>query len=122
MLFLKLTYVLLIVVMAVATVLENVKGTPFVQQSIYGSWWFSLLWALLVALAFAYFLKRHVRRWSLLLLHAAMVVMLLGALLTHLTAYQGIVHLRVLAPTRQPTMSRASSSWTDRALSTPRSR
>lgn len=88
MLFLKLTYVLLIVVMAVATVLENVKGTPFVQQSIYGSWWFSLLWALLVALAFAYFLKRHVRRWSLLLLHAAMGVMLLGALLTHLTAYQ----------------------------------
>ena len=101
MLFLKLTYVLLIVVMAVATVLENVKGTPFVQQSIYGSWWFSLLWALLVALAFAYFLKRHVRRWSLLLLHAAMGVMLLGALLTHLTAYQGTVHLRGDQPSNE---------------------
>ena len=85
-------YVLLIVVMAAATIIENIKGTPFVQQSIYGSWWFSLLWALLVALAIAYLLKRHVRRWNILLLHAAMVVMLLGALLTHLMAYQGVVH------------------------------
>ena len=87
-------YVLLIVVMAAATIIENIKGTPFVKQSIYGSWWFSLLWALLVAFAIAYLLKRHVRRWNILLLHAAMVVMLFGALLTHLTAYQGVIHLR----------------------------
>lgn len=98
---LEIIYVLLIVVMAAATVIENVKGTLFVRQNVYGSWWFMALWALLAALAIAYILKRHVHRWNILLLHAAMVVMLLGALLTHLTAYQGIVHLRGDQPSNE---------------------
>lgn len=98
---LEIIYVLLIVVMAAATVIEKVKGTLFVQQSVYGSWWFMALWALLAVLAIAYILKRHVHRWNILLLHAAMVVMLLGALLTHLTAYQGIVHLRGDQPSNE---------------------
>lgn len=109
-------YVLLIVVMAAATIIENIKGTPFVQQSIYGSWWFSLLWALLVALAIAYLLKRHVRRWNILLLHAAMVVMLLGALLTHLTAYQGVVHLRGDQPSNEVEEMTSMTETTHRTL------
>lgn len=109
-------YVLLIVVMAAATIIENIKGTPFVQQSIYGSWWFSLLWALLVALAIAYLLKRHVRRWNILLLHAAMVVMLLGALLTHLMAYQGVVHLRGDQPSNEVEEMTSMTETTHRTL------
>lgn len=109
-------YVLLIVVMAAATIIENIKGTPFVQQSIYGSWWFSLLWALLVALAIAYLLKHHVRRWNILLLHAAMVVMLLGALLTHLTAYQGVVHLRGDQPSNEVEEMTSMTETTHRTL------
>ncbi len=107
---------LLIVVMAAATIIENIKGTPFVQQSIYGSWWFSLLWALLVALAIAYLLKRHVRRWNILLLHAAMAVMLFGALLTHLTAYQGIVHLRGDQPSNEVEEMTSMTETTHRTL------
>jgi hypothetical protein len=102
--------------MAAATIIENIKGTPFVQHSIYGSWWFSLLWALLVALAIAYLLKRHVRRWNILLLHAAMAVMLLGALLTHLTSYQGIVHLRGDQPSNEVEEMTSMTETTRRTL------
>ncbi len=113
---LEIIYVLLIVVMAAATVIENVKGTLFVQQSVYGSWWFMALWALLAALAIAYILKRHVHRWNILLLHAAMVVMLLGALLTHLTAYQGIVHLRGDQPSNEVEQMTSMTETTRRTL------
>lgn len=102
--------------MAAATIIENIKGTPFVQHSIYGSWWFTLLWALLVALAIAYLLKRHVRRWNILLLHAAMAVMLFGALLTHLTAYQGIVHLRGDQPSNEVEEMTSMTETTRRSL------
>lgn len=113
---LEIIYVLLIVVMAAATVIENVKGTLFVQQSVYRSWWFMALWALLAALAIAYILKRHVHRWNILLLHAAMVVMLLGALLTHLTAYQGIVHLRGDQPSNEVEQMTSMTETTRRTL------
>lgn len=113
---LEIIYVLLIVVMAAATVIENVKGTLFVRQSVYGSWWFMALWALLAALAIAYILKRHVHRWNILLLHAAMVVMLLGALLTHLTAYQGIVHLRGDQPSNEVEQMTSMTETTRRIL------
>ena len=33
-------YVAVLVVMAVATLVENATSTPYVQQHIYGTWWF----------------------------------------------------------------------------------
>ena len=88
-------YVLLILVMAMATVIEKYKGTPFVVSSIYGSWWFSVLWAMLVAVGLVYIIQSKLRKWNIVLLHLSFVVILLGALLTHLTSYQGAVHLRL---------------------------
>jgi len=41
-------YALLCVIMAAATFIENSYGTEFVQNHIYGSWWFYLLWAVAV--------------------------------------------------------------------------
>ncbi len=90
-----LLYVVVIVVMAVTTIVEKYQGTQHVATYWYGSWWFSALWALLTAVAIAYFLKRRVRRLSAVVLHLSFVVILLGALLTHLTARQGIIHLRL---------------------------
>ena len=92
---------LLAVIMAVATIVEHAKGTPFVHAEIYGSWWFCALWAALVAVAIAYIVRSGVRRWSVWLIHASMVLMLAGALVTHLTAFQGIVYLRGDQPSNQ---------------------
>ena len=89
-----ITYILIVAAMATATWVEHLRGTDYVAQYFYGAWWFTLLWALLSALGIAWIIKRRVRRWSTLLLHAAFIVILFGALLTRLTASRGVVHLR----------------------------
>ncbi|MDD5822024.1 MAG: hypothetical protein PUD23_08250 [Prevotella sp.] len=66
-------YLLLIVVMAAATVVEHCTSTPFVSEHIYGAWWFTLLWALLATGGIAYIVKRHVRKWNILLLHLSLL-------------------------------------------------
>ena len=87
-------YAMVIFVMAMATFMEKTKGTPYVLNNVYGSWWFSSLWALLAISGIVYIVRRKLKKVSLLLLHLSFVVILIGALLTHLTAWQGIVHLR----------------------------
>lgn len=81
--------------MAAATFVEKFRGTEFVHASVYGSWWFVGLWAVLALLAVAYFVGRRVRRASVVLLHLSFAVILAGALLTHVTSWQGAVRLRV---------------------------
>lgn len=87
-------YMIVVVVMAAATIVEKYQGTSYVSEYIYGAWWFSALWALLTAVAVFYFIRRRVRRPSVVALHLSFVVILAGALLTHLTARRGAVHLR----------------------------
>ena len=87
-------YIVVIAVMAIATIIEKYHGTQYVSENIYGSWWFAMLWGILTASAIIYFLKRKVRRLSVVTLHLSFVLILAGALLTHLTARQGTIHLR----------------------------
>lgn len=94
-------YIVVVVVMAAATIVEKNQGTEYVGDNIYGAWWFSVLWALLAAITLFYFIKHRVRRPSVVALHLSFVVILLGALLTHLTARQGIVLLRQGVMTNQ---------------------
>ena len=88
------SYILVIVAMAAATVIEKHEGTDFVMAHIYGAWWFTLLWAVLAAAGIAWIAWRRVRRPSTLALHAALLLILAGALLTSTTAERGMVHLR----------------------------
>ena len=98
-------YIVLLAVMGAATFVEKVKGTEYVGSHIYGSWWFVLLWALLTAFGILWFVKSKVRRWPVVTLHLSLVMILLGALLTHLTAEKGVVHLRIGQPTRHYIMT-----------------
>lgn len=91
---LVLLYVMVIIVMATATIIEKYKGTAYVGEYWYGSWWFSVLWALLAAAGITWFVKRRVRKVFAVVLHLSFIVILAGALLTHLTARQGMLHLR----------------------------
>ena len=88
-------YILLLVVMAAATVVEARYGTPFAHKHVYGAWWFSLLWALLAVAGICWIVKRRMRRASLLLLHASLALILLGAFITHVSAQRGTIHLRL---------------------------
>ncbi len=84
--------------MATATIAERNHGTDYVHAHYYGAWWFVLLWAVMAALGVFYITRRKVKAASTLLLHLSFVVILAGALLTHLTASRGMVHLRIGEP------------------------
>ena len=88
-------YILIVVVLGAITFVEHSYGRDFALQHCYGAWWFSLLWALLTAFGVAYIIRQRMRRWPVVLLHASFVVILAGALLTHLTSRQGVIHLRM---------------------------
>ena len=68
--------------MAAATIIEHYLGSSFVSRHIYGSWWFSAAWAVMVALAAAWIARRKVRLPSVLTLHLSFAVILAGALLS----------------------------------------
>lgn len=89
-------YIALIVAMAVATFIGQgeTDSISLQTEAVYGTWWFVVLWAILAVSGIAYFVHRRVRRIGTVLLHFAFVVILAGALVTHLTARRGIVHLR----------------------------
>ena len=103
-------YILLVVCIGFATVVEKYRGTAFVGEHIYGAWWFSALWAVLTVASLAYIMKQHLyKRMAVMLLHLSFVVILVGALVTHLTAQRDTIHLRVgipyhLTPTSQITL------------------
>lgn len=92
-------YILLVVCIGFATVVEKYRGTAFVGEHIYGVWWFSALWAVLTVASLAYIMKQHLyKRMAVMLLHLSFVVILVGALVTHLTAQRDTIHLRVGIP------------------------
>ena len=92
-------YILIIVCIGFATVVEKYRGTAFVGEHIYGAWWFSALWAVLTVASLAYIMKQHLyKRMAVMLLHLSFVVILVGALVTHLTVQRDTIHLRVGIP------------------------
>ena len=87
-------YIIIIVSLGSATIIEKYHGSEYVSTHIYGSWWMIVLWAVLVALSIFYILWRRVKRLSMMTLHLSFIVILAGALLTHLTSKSGMIHLR----------------------------
>lgn len=92
-------YILVLVCMAAATIVEKSQGTDYAHVHYYGAWWFILIWAVLAALGAFYIIKRKVKCASTLALHLSFIIILAGALLTHISAKRGMIHLRIGQPT-----------------------
>ena len=92
-------YILVLVCMAAATIVEKSQGTDYAHAHYYGAWWFILIWAVLAALGAFYIIKRKVKCASTLSLHLSFIIILAGALLTHISAKRGMIHLRIGQPT-----------------------
>ena len=89
----------IILILITATIVESSKGTAFVRQHIYTSLWFVLLWAALAIAAAAYIVMRRSKSknnisTNVLLVHAAFLVILLGAFTSWNMAESGTIHLR----------------------------
>lgn len=92
-------YILVLVCMAAATIVEKSQGTDYAHAHYYGAWWFILIWAVLAALGAFYIIKRKMKCASTLALHLSFIIILAGALLTHISAKRGMIHLRIGQPT-----------------------
>ncbi len=90
---------LMAVVIAIATVVEDARGTQIAREFIYGSLWFKLLWGI-IAFTGAWLLwKRQLwHRVAVFLLHVGFLLILLGALVTSMMGKKGSIHLRQGVP------------------------
>ena len=83
--------------LAIATLLEKYHGTAVAKAMVYYSPVFFLLQFLLVVNFVAVAIKRRLlrqRRWGLMITHFSLIVILFGALVSHLFGEEGILHLR----------------------------
>lgn len=84
-----------VIVMAIATIVEKIHGTTFVSSKIYSTWWFSAIWGILTIASIARIITSGMQRTlTVLTLHISFVVILAGALTTHITSKKGYLHLR----------------------------
>lgn len=89
------TLTLMILCLTAATIVEAARGTEFVSAHIYGSLWFSALWALAAVTALIWLIKQKVyRKPALFMMHLSFIVILAGAMLTFTTSMRGMLHLR----------------------------
>ena len=85
------------VALAAATFIEKYYGTPTAKTMVYYSPLFFLLQLLLVINFLAIVIKRSYlksRKWGMLTVHFAFIIILLGALTSFLFSEEGILHLR----------------------------
>lgn len=87
--------VILLVLLAVATVIEKIYGQEAAFAHIYHAWYFVALWGILGITALIYIIRLSLY-WqkSSFLLHVAFSIILLGAFITFLTAERGYIHVR----------------------------
>ncbi len=88
-------FISMIIILGAATLVERSRGSDFVAEYVYHSWWFALLWGALFCSAMGLIIGRSLHRnRPVFMLHASFGVILAGAMLTFLSAEKGYLHLR----------------------------
>lgn len=88
-------YSCLVGILAVATFVEQAKGTDYAVKNIYHTLWFFGLWAAIAVGTSVVFIRRTLwRRFPVGLLHGSFLLILAGATVTFVTGKKGYIHLR----------------------------
>ena len=83
-------------VLTIATILEKVNGTEFVNNHIYSSVPFIILWGSTALASLLYMIKRKLyRQWTTFLLHLSFILILVGAFVTWIDGEQGTLQLKL---------------------------
>ncbi|MDR2234397.1 MAG: cytochrome c biogenesis protein CcsA [Tannerella sp.] len=85
------------IIMAAATWLEKTFGTTLAKVAVYYSPLFILLQLLLVVNFLVVAVSRHllkIKRWGMFFIHISFIVILAGAMITHIFGKEGVMHLR----------------------------
>lgn len=92
--------ILMAIVIAVATMVEDAQGTLYAKEVFYDSFWFKVLWLAVAFFGVRLLWKRRLwHRFAVFMLHVSFLLILLGALITSLLGKSGTLHLRQGVPT-----------------------
>ncbi|MBT8189057.1 MAG: cytochrome c biogenesis protein CcsA [Bacteroidia bacterium] len=85
------------IAIGVATFIENDFGTSAAQKVIYQAWWFELLlllFSITIIVNMIRFRMFEQKKWSLLLFHFSIIIILIGSAVTRHFGYEGMMHIR----------------------------
>ena len=92
-----LYFILFAASIGIATFIENDFGTSAAQKVIFKAWWFEVLlvlFGLTIIVNIIKFRMIQQKKWALLMFHAAIIVIILGAGVTRYFGFEGIMHIR----------------------------
>lgn len=96
----------IILLLVVASITEKLISTEFAVKYFYTAPWTLCLWALTVVFAIAYLIQQKVYKLPVtFFLHFSFVIILAGAMITHIFGKQGSIHLRLNEPAREFALS-----------------
>jgi ABC-type transport system involved in cytochrome c biogenesis permease subunit len=84
----------LIAILAISTLIHWLYGSSVAVDLFYHSWWFVLLWIVLIGVFASTFIRHKNITKAILILHASVIFILLGALITFFEGEKGTLHLR----------------------------
>ncbi|WP_317193692.1 MULTISPECIES: cytochrome c biogenesis protein [Aequorivita] len=90
-------FILFAATIAIATFIENDFGTSAAQKVIFKSWWFELLlllFGLTILVNIFKFRMVQQRKWAVLMFHASIIIILIGAGVTRYFGFEGVMHIR----------------------------
>lgn len=90
----RISYVIFVLALAVATFIEWQLGTSFAHEVIYGSWWFIAIIAVMSVASSVIFVRALRSNKPAMLVHLALLTILAGAFTTHILGVQGTMYLR----------------------------
>ena len=94
---LVLLFIIFPTAMALGTFVESWYSTTVAKILIYNAWWFELIMVLFtvsfVTNIFKYKLLRK-EKWSILLIHISLILILVGAFITRYIGYEGVMPIR----------------------------
>lgn len=87
---------IVVLLLMLASVIEKLYGREVAMNCLYTSPMMVVLWSVAGIAGVAYLFKRQVqRRWATMGIHVAFLIILAGALVTHVFGEQGSIHLRL---------------------------
>ena len=90
-----ITLAVTIAVMVAATIVEKFRGSEYALDNIYHSTAFFTLWGIVAISGLCYIFSVKMQRSPFtLMLHLSLVLILAGAMITHLFGVNGVLHLR----------------------------
>lgn len=98
---LTIVYILLIIILCLATFIDKAYGHDYALANIYHTWWFFCVWALLGLSGTIVFIKRFCLRKAksaglyinICTIHLSLAIILIGAATSFLTSHEGTIRL-----------------------------